>query len=56
MPAAAPRTKPKALNYGLQTARGTFLTIFDAEDRPDSLQLRRCYMSKYSVLNIMNDQ
>lgn len=45
VPAAAPRTKPKALNYGLQTARGTFLTIFDAEDRPDSLQLRKAAIS-----------
>ncbi len=41
VPAAAPRTKPKALNYGLQTARGTYVTIFDAEDRPHPLQLRK---------------
>src|SRR5207247_7375152 len=36
-----PRTKPKACNYGLTLARGDLLTIYDAEDRPDPLQLRR---------------
>ena len=41
VPAADPRTKPKALNYGLQSARGLYVTIFDAEDRPDPLQLRK---------------
>ena len=41
VPAGQPRTKPKALNFGLTTARGQLLTIYDAEDRPDPLQLRR---------------
>ena len=41
VPTAQPRTKPKALNYGLQFAIGELLTIFDAEDRPEPLQLRR---------------
>jgi cellulose synthase/poly-beta-1,6-N-acetylglucosamine synthase-like glycosyltransferase len=41
VPAAAPRTKPKACNYGLQLATGELLTIFDAEDRPEPLQLRK---------------
>jgi glycosyltransferase XagB len=41
VPPAEPRTKPKALNYGLQSARGEYVTIFDAEDRPDPLQLRK---------------
>ena len=41
VPAGEPRTKPKALNYGLQMARGELITIYDAEDRPDPLQLRR---------------
>lgn len=36
-----PRTKPKACNIGLALARGRFVTIYDAEDRPDPLQLRR---------------
>lgn len=38
--AAAPRTKPKALNVGLARARGEFLAVYDAEDRPHPLQLR----------------
>ncbi|AEJ40237.1 glycosyl transferase family 2 [Sulfobacillus acidophilus TPY] len=35
-----PRPKPKACNYGLQYARGQFLVIYDAEDRPDPAQLQ----------------
>jgi cellulose synthase/poly-beta-1,6-N-acetylglucosamine synthase-like glycosyltransferase len=45
VPAAAPRTKPKALNYGLTFARGDLVTIYDAEDRPDPLQLRRAVVA-----------
>ena len=41
VPDGQPRTKPKACNVGLQFARGEFLVIFDAEDRPDPDQLRR---------------
>jgi cellulose synthase/poly-beta-1,6-N-acetylglucosamine synthase-like glycosyltransferase len=41
VPAANPRTKPKALNYGLQTSTGELVTVYDAEDRPDPLQLRK---------------
>jgi len=40
-PHIGPRTKPKALNYALQFARGTFITVFDAEDRPEPSQLRK---------------
>jgi len=39
-PDAGPRTKPKALNCALSFARGTFITVFDAEDRPEPGQLR----------------
>lgn len=39
-PDAAPQTKPKALNYALAFARGSFIAIFDAEDRPAPDQLR----------------
>jgi len=35
------RTKPKALNYALPLARGEFVVIYDAEDRPEPDQLRR---------------
>jgi len=41
VPAAAPRTKPKALNAALPFARGAFTVIYDAEDRPEPDQLRR---------------
>lgn len=41
IPPADPRTKPKACNYALHYATGEIITIFDAEDRPDPLQLRR---------------
>jgi NADH-quinone oxidoreductase subunit A len=34
VPAAEPRTKPKACNYGLQSARGEFVTIYDAGPKP----------------------
>ncbi|UPW10222.1 glycosyltransferase [Gordonia terrae] len=40
-PPAQPRTKPKACNYGMHFATGDIVTIFDAEDKPDPLQLRR---------------
>jgi hypothetical protein len=40
VPPAAPRTKPKALNIGLSRARGLFVGVYDAEDRPHPQQLR----------------
>ncbi|MDP9837870.1 cellulose synthase/poly-beta-1,6-N-acetylglucosamine synthase-like glycosyltransferase [Neorhizobium huautlense] len=40
VPPCAPRTKPKALTYALCAARGEFLAVYDAEDRPHPLQLR----------------
>lgn len=45
VPGADPRTKPKACNYGLLTARGMLCTVFDAEDRPDPLQLRKAVVA-----------
>ena len=41
VPRARPNTKPKALNYALPLARGAFVVIYDAEDRPEPDQLRR---------------
>jgi len=41
VPPAEPRTKPKACNYGLEFATGEIVTIYDAEDLPEPLQLRR---------------
>jgi glycosyltransferase XagB len=41
VPVLAPQTKPKALNYALQFARGDFVVVYDAEDRPEPGQLRQ---------------
>ena len=41
VPPAEPRTKPKALNFGLTLARGEIVSVYDVEDEPDVLQLRR---------------
>ena len=43
VPDAMPRTKPKALNYGLAGARGRLVAIYDAEDRPHPDQLREAW-------------
>lgn len=40
VPRGRPRTKPRALAYGLAFAQGDLVTIYDAEDRPDPGQLR----------------
>jgi glycosyltransferase XagB len=40
IPKANPRTKPKALNAGLARARGEYIVVYDAEDRPHRQQLR----------------
>jgi cellulose synthase/poly-beta-1,6-N-acetylglucosamine synthase-like glycosyltransferase len=41
VPVSEPRTKPKACNYALRLARGKYLTIYDAEDKPESDQLKK---------------
>jgi glycosyltransferase XagB len=41
VPPSLPRTKPKACNFALQFARGEYLVIYDAEDRPEPDQLRK---------------
>ena len=43
VPDFAPRTKPKALNYGLHLAHGEFIVVYDAEDRPHPDQLREAW-------------
>lgn len=45
VPEGGPRTKPKACNYGLLDAAGELVTIFDVEDRPEPLQLRRAVVA-----------
>ena len=39
VPKGSPQTKPRALNYALQTSDAEFVTIYDAEDRPHPDQL-----------------
>ena len=43
------RTKANSLNQGLSKAKGDFVTIYDAEDKPDQTQLRKMavYMLKH---------
>jgi cellulose synthase/poly-beta-1,6-N-acetylglucosamine synthase-like glycosyltransferase len=41
VPFHMPKTKPKACNYGLFFCKGIYLTIYDAEDVPDSDQLKK---------------
>lgn len=48
VPKVGPRTKPKALNYGLQLASGEFIGVYDAEDRPHPGQLREAWQ-RFSV-------
>lgn len=47
VPHSMPRTKPKACNYGmsLPDLKGELVTIYDAEDIPDPLQLRRAVVA-----------
>lgn len=40
VPEGQPKTKPRACNYGLLHARGEYVVIYDAEDRPEPDQLR----------------
>jgi len=64
VPFHMPKTKPKACNYGLAFARGKYLTIYDAEDIPDSDQLKKVvtlfnklpekYICVQSALNYFN--
>jgi len=41
VPDFSPKTKGKALNYGLLHAKGDFLVIYDAEDIPEPDQLKK---------------
>lgn len=41
IPHHQPKTKPKACNYGLYYTSAEYLTIYDAEDIPDSDQLKK---------------
>jgi cellulose synthase/poly-beta-1,6-N-acetylglucosamine synthase-like glycosyltransferase len=41
VPPSKPQTKPKACNFALRFARGEYLVVYDAEDRPEPDQLRK---------------
>jgi cellulose synthase/poly-beta-1,6-N-acetylglucosamine synthase-like glycosyltransferase len=45
VPNSTLRTKPKACNYALHFARGEYVTVFDADDVPDVLQLKKAVYS-----------
>ena len=45
VPASQPQTKSKACNYGLLQARGEYVVIYDAEDRPEPDQLKKAYLA-----------
>lgn len=44
-----PRTKPRALSYALAAARGEYVAIYDAEDRPHPDQLREACARFHSL-------
>ena len=45
VPESRPRTKPKACNIGLDLAKGEFLVVYDAEDRPEPDQLKKAVLA-----------
>lgn len=45
VPDGKPRTKPRACNYGLMYAKGPYVVIYDAEDIPDPLQLKKAVLT-----------
>src|SRR5258708_13843604 len=44
-PDGQPRTKPRACNFGLLQATGDYVVIYDAEDIPDPLQLKKAILT-----------
>jgi cellulose synthase/poly-beta-1,6-N-acetylglucosamine synthase-like glycosyltransferase len=44
VPPGEPRTKPRACNFGLLHAKGDYVVIYDAEDIPDPLQLKKAVL------------
>jgi glycosyltransferase XagB len=45
VPYSLPKTKPKACNYALHFSHGDFLTIYDAEDKPEPDQLKKAVIA-----------
>jgi len=46
VPHSMPKTKPKALNYGLNFAKGQYTVVFDAEDIPEPEQLKKAVIAQ----------
>jgi glycosyltransferase XagB len=44
VPQSAPKTKPKACNFGLNLATGEYAVIYDAEDIPEKDQLKKAVL------------
>jgi len=49
VPAGQPQTKPRALNFALNFARGSIIGIYDAEDRPEPDQITKV-VSRFAEL------
>jgi len=47
VPPGHPRTKPRALNFALNFARGSIIGVYDAEDRPEPDQIKKV-VSRFS--------
>jgi cellulose synthase/poly-beta-1,6-N-acetylglucosamine synthase-like glycosyltransferase len=45
VPPGEPRTKPRACNFGLLKSTGDYTVIYDAEDIPDPLQLKKAVLA-----------
>ncbi|MDQ2905125.1 MAG: glycosyltransferase [Ktedonobacteraceae bacterium] len=45
VPDGQPRTKPRACNYGLMQASGQYVVIYDAEDVPEPMQLKKAVLT-----------
>lgn len=45
VPAGTPQTKPRACNFGLLYTTGAYVVIYDAEDVPDPLQLKKAVLT-----------
>ncbi|QJT94608.1 glycosyltransferase [Wolbachia endosymbiont of Diaphorina citri] len=41
VPHSLPKTKAKSCNYAMSFARGKYVVIYDADDKPDPLQLKK---------------
>ena len=45
VPHSHPKTKPKAMNYGLKKATGEYIVVYDAEDIPEAKQLKKAVIA-----------